>query len=300
MKITVNGKDETKYIGSPSWTTSDDANGEEMTFTSLRLYSPGAKVKVSDDGTQFYGIIISVEEGNKPPHSYTALDFSYTLKCDEIIQFKKMRADTAIKKLLKRTGIKASQMSVCKIPTKITKIYQDTIINIMTDILKCAKKDQGKSYYFEVRGSKVVIEQKKKVKVKPTFMMADDSAISRSIADVRNEVKLYKDDKTVAKASDTSSIKSLGTLRLVEDAGEISKAKAKAEAQKRLKELNRSTNSKNVTLFVSSGYWDIRKNRLIKLDGGGLKGWYSIKSATHTMDANVHKVSIEVEWHGKL
>lgn len=298
MKIKIDGKDETKNIGGASWTTCDDTNGEEMEFSSLCLYEPGAHIKVSDDGKlRFFGVIVEMEENPDPPHNYKAMDFSYNLKGDEIIQFKKISADKAIGQLLKRAGIKST---VCSIPTKINKIYKGTIVEIMTDILKVAKRDQGKSYYFEVIGDKVVVSEKKKQKVNAVFTVSDESSITRSIEDLKNEIKIVKGNKVLATAQDAASIKKVGTVRQIEEDDKITKAKAGGEAKTMLSKLNRSTNTKQITMIVSNGYWDIRKNRLIKLEGGGLKGWYNVHSATHSFDGIVHKVETEVSWSAKF
>jgi hypothetical protein len=298
VKIRVEGTDETKKIGDLSWATDDEANGEEMNFSSLSLYDIGSHVKVTDKSgkCRYYGVIVSMEENVRPPHSYKAMDFSYNLKSDEIIQFKKLPADEAVKRLLKRSDIACS---VCPIPTKITKIYKGTTIEILKDILKKAKKDQGKSYYFEVIGTKVVVSEKRKKKINPQFIMSADGAISRSIEDLKNEVKIVKNNKVLAVARDDSSIKRIGTVRAIDDS-DISKAKAVGEAKTQLAKLNRSKNTKQVTLLVEKGYWHIRKNRLIMLNGGGLKGWYNIRTSTHSIEGNIHKVDIEVEWSGKF
>lgn len=298
MKIKIDGNDETKNIGEASWTTCDDTNGEEMEFSSLCLYDLGAHIKVSDEGKlRFYGVIVEMEENPDPPHSYKALDFSYNLKGDEIIQFKKTSADKAIAQLLKRSGIKNE---VCAIPTKINKIYKGTISEIMSDILKTAKRDQGKSYYFEVIGDKVVVAEKKKQKVKAAFIVSGKSSISRSITDLKNEIKVVKGNKTLATAQDAASVKKLGTVRQIEEDDKVTKAKAMGEAKTILSKANVSTSTKQVTMIVSSGYWDIRKNRLIKLDGGGLKGWYTVHSATHSYDGAVHRVETEVSWNARF
>lgn len=299
MKIKVGNSDATKYIGSPSWATDDETNGQEMSFTSLKLFDIGSHVKVSDGGkVRFYGVIVSMEENIKPPHTYKALDFSYNLKGDEIIQFKNMAADSAIKKLLSQQGIKCK---VCSIPTKISKIYKDTVINIVNDILTIAKKDQGKSYYFEVDGTTVVIDEKKKNKISPSFIMSAETSISRSIEELRNEVKVIKGNEVLATAKDDKSIAKLGTIQKVEEAQEkITTAKAQATAKKQLEDLNKCKNTKQVTLLVTKGYWDIKKNRLIKLNGGGLKGWYRIRSSSHSIEGNIHKVEVEVSWDAKL
>lgn len=295
MKIKIGDEDVTKMIGSPSWVTDDETNGTEMSFSSLMVHDVGSLVKVSDGGqVRFYGIIVTMDENVRPPYSYKALDFSYNLKGEEIIQFKNMAADSAIKKLLSNQGISSQ---VCPIPTKINKIYKDTVAGILKDILKTAKKDQGKGYFFEVDGNKVVVEEKKKIKIHPSFLISDEAPITRSIEDLKNEVKVVHDNKVIASASDAASIKTLGTVRKVEEIQEnITTAKAQNVAKQQLKDLNRMKSVKQVTLLVTDGYWDIKKNRLIKLKGGGLDGWYRIRSSSHSIEGDVHKVEIEVSW----
>lgn len=299
MKIKIGDVDVTKMIGEPSWATDDETNGTEMSFTSLMVHDIGSLIKVSDGGkVRFYGIIVSMDENVRPPHSYKALDFSYNLKGDEIIQFKNMAADSALKKLLAKQGVASK---ICPIPTKINKIYKATVVEIIKDILSTAKKDQGKAYFFEVDGNKVVIDEKKKIKIHPSFLMADEASITRSIEELRNEVKVVKDNKVVATALDASSIKKLGTVRRVEEVNDdTSVAKAQNIAKQQLKSLNRMKSVKQLTLLVTDGYWDIKKNRLIKLNGGGLNGWYRIRSSSHSIEGNIHKVEIEVSWDAKL
>lgn len=297
MKVKVGGKDATKTIGSPSWNTDDESNGQEMSFQSVTLFDIGSQVKVTDGGkVRFLGTIVSVEENIRPPHSYKAIDYSMNLKSDTLIQFKNLEADKAITTLLGQNGI---DCNVCAIPTKITKIYKDTIIGIIKDILQTAESDQGKSYFFEVDGTTVNVEEKKKIKISPTFLVSDESAISRSIEELKNEVQVVKDNAVLATASDSGSISKLGTLRTIEETEE-STAKAQAIAKQKLASLNRGKNTKQMTLLVTKGYWDIKKNRLIKIKGGGLNGWYRIQSATHSMDGDLHKVDIEVSWDAKL
>lgn len=299
MKITVNKEDVTKMIGSPTWNTDDDTNGTEMSFESLLLHDIGSLVKVVDDGkVQFYGLIVSMSENVRPPHSYKALDFSYNLKGETIMQFKNMAADSAIKSLLSKQGIACE---VCAIPTKINKIYKDSVIGIIKDILKTAKSDQGKSYFYEVDVNKVIVEESKKIKINPSFLMADETPITRSIEELKNDIKVIHDNKVLATASDAASIAKVGTVGVVEDVSEsITVAKAQSVAKQKLNSLNKIKSLKQITLLVTSGYWDIKKNRLIQLKGGGLNGWYKIKSSSHSIDGNTHKVDIEVEWNAKL
>lgn len=298
--LTIYVNDEKQnYIGSVSFTTDDDTNGEEMTFSSLTRFKNGDIVKVRDNkATQFLGVIVRWSDSEHPPYEYTAIDFSRNLKGDCVIQFKAMRADAALQQLFGKYGIKCT---VCQMPTKITKIYVDTIINIAKDIMNLAYKDQGKKFYLEVRGAKVIVEEKKKKKIKPTFLIADDSAIERSIEDLRNRVVVVqqgdKSMKILAQADAEKSQKKYGIMQHNENADDKTNAiKAKSQASNLLKELNKQTSTKSVTLLVTKGAWSVRKNRLIYLKTKRLKGWYRIRSCTHEVQGTTHKCMIELEW----
>ena len=298
MTIYVAGKTQ-DLIGNVSFTTNDETNGEEMTFSSLKKFKNGSIIKVTDNkAVQFLGTIVRMTDAEKPPYDYTAIDFSRSLNGDCLIQFKGVRADEALKSLFKKYGIKCS---VCDIPTKISKIYKDTIINVAKNIMHLAYKDQGKKYYLEVRGAKVVVEQKKKKKIRPTFVVQDDSAIERSIEELRNRVVIVsqgeKSMKVLARADAKKSQKSYGLMQHNEEADDkTTKVKAQAQAKTLLKKLNKQKNNKSLTLIVTKGAWSIRKNRLIYIKTKRLKGWYEIKSCTHEVQSGTHKCTIDLEW----
>lgn len=298
MTIYVDGKKQ-DLIGDVSFTTNDDTNGEEMEFSSLLKYKNGNIVKVTaNKSVQFLGMIVRISDPEKPPYSYTAIDFSRNLGGDCLIQFKEIRADDALRQLFSKYGIKCS---ICEIPTKVTKIYNDTIINVAKNIMSLAYKNQGKKYYLEVRGSKVVVEEKKKKKIRPTFVIQDDGEIERSIEELRNRVVVVnqgeKSMKVLAQADAKKSQKGYGIMQHNATADDkTTTIKAKAQAENLLKQLNRQTSTKTVTLIVTKGAWSVRKNRLIYLKTKRLKGWYRIRSCTHTVQGNTHKCEIELEW----
>lgn len=298
MIIYVDSKKQ-DLIGDVSFTTNDDTNGEEMEFSSLLKYKNGDVVKVTvNKAVQFLGIIVRMSDPEKPPYSYAAIDFSRNLGGDCLIQFKGVRADDALRQLFEKYGIKCS---VCEIPTKVTKIYNDTIINVAKNIMSLAYKDQGKKYYLEVRGTKVIVEEKKKKKIRPTFVIQDDGEIERSIEELRNRVVVVnqgeKSMKVLAQADAKGSQRHYGIMQRNESADDKTTIiKAKGQAENLLKQLNKQTSTKTVTLIVTNGAWSIRKNRLIYLKTKRLKGWYRIRSCTHTVQGNTHKCEIELEW----
>lgn len=294
LKVYINNKMDTN-IGEIALSTHDETNGEEMTFFSLSKHKNGDIVKITDKGVKFLGIIVRLSDGGKPPYSYTAQDFSRNLGSDVIKQFNGISAKDALTQLFLEYNINSK---ICDIPTKIKKIYKDTILGVVKDILKIAGKEQGTSYYLEVRGTKVIIEAKKKRKVKADFIISNEAEIEKSIEELRNKVVIIGEgDKVLAVKNDISSQKKFGIMQHNEDlSGKATKAKASIQAENLLKKLNKERKNISLTLLVKKGYWDIRKNRLIKINSKRLKGWFCIRSATHTITGGNHILNIELEW----
>lgn len=294
LKVFINNKIDEK-IGEITLSTHEETNGEEMAFTSLSKHKNGDIVKVEDKGVRFLGMIVRLSDGGKPPYSYTAQDFSRNLGSDTIKQFNGVNAKEALKQLFAEYKINAE---ICEMPTKIKKIYKDTILGVVKDILKIAGKEQGKSYYLEVRGTKVIIEEKKKRKIKADFIISDEMAIEKSIEELRNKIAIVGEgEKLLAVRSDLNSQKKFGIMQHNEDvSGKVTKAKAGVQADNLLKKLNKEKKSVSLTLIVKKGYWNIRKNRLIYINTKKIKGWFCVRSASHAIAGGRHTVSIELEW----
>ena len=291
-------------VGSISLTTDSEANGEEMSFSSLARYDVGSHVSVIDEGkVQFLGVIVSVDETPLPPYSYRAIDLSWNLKSDMVIQFKNVRIDDAIHRLCKRIGVTCSTQYVTNmLSRKISGIYKDTAVNIINQLLEKATSVSGIEFYFEVRGEKLYIYECFSLKLRPSGLFSDQGTITYSIEDVKNEIYVVDGNGTeLAWAWSDSSIAKLGTLRQnveVEEKTEIPTAEKTALST--LHETNRMKATTSVELLARSDVWEIRKNRSIYIDAGKIRGWYRILSATHTVEDDMHRFTLEIEWYGKV
>lgn len=301
LRVRINKKtDET--VGKISLSSNDDSVGEVVEFESLKKYATGSTVSIVDGKEQFRGLVVEMSDRTNPPFSYRIVDYSWNLDSEEFVQFTKIRADEALKKLFTKYNIK---YSICSIPTKISKIYYDkTLKDIIKDILSIAGKEQGKKYYYEVVCGKVIVEERKKLVVDAKFIVQDDTEVKRSVTDLRNSVVIVdstdKKGKILASVKNKEYITKFGLKQIVETLDgtdkKQQKAKAKSKAENLLKQNCKQKNTCSVALFVISGFWNIRKGRKIKLKLGRLNGWYTIRSVQKTIENGHYWATVELEW----
>lgn len=294
MILKINGKN--AMVGNLTREASESNLGQTVTFDSLELYQNGDIVKIYDDNVlKFAGMIIRIGQNFLPPHSYKARDYSFNLQSEEHGQIND-RADNAIRNMCSKFRIPCQ---ICSIPTKIKKIYPDMPVkDIFKDILKIAGREQDKEYFMEVDCGKLVIDEKSKIKISADFLMSDDTTLTRSIEDLKNSVRIVSSDgaKLYGSAKNDKSIKRFGLLQVVESIDDDKKNKALVRAENRLKKLNRETYSIPVKLYVKRGAWDIKVNRLIKVELPNGKGWYKVRSLMHTVEDGNDIINVTLEW----
>lgn len=304
-----------KAIGNLTWSDSIDSLGMEFSFDlphsyfdeqfKGRLYN-GDTILVTNNGKElFRGMITSVPlEGG----TYSGYDYAYYLnKSETVIQFNKISASKAIRKLCDRYDVPIGTMP--NLATLINKTYKDEVVaDVLTDILKKVKNETGKGYRMEMSKGKLNIIQDGYIKVKPTYEDKTGRILSctkscnitgtRSIEELRNKVIVAGTDekKTQIKAtakSDTS-IEKYGLLTEVETQDDINEAKARNIAKNKLASLN-----KVIVSFTAEmvGNNVVRASRMVYFDRPevGIKGWYKCKSCTHTLNKGLHMMSCEME-----
>lgn len=321
MEFTVkrfhNGKltDISARVGNLSWNDSLDALGVEFSFTFAQSYYDSnfknglalgdmAKVKYGNDEI-LRGIITETPINGT---GYKGCDFAFYLnKSEVVIQFKGIAADKAIEQLLKRYDI--PHEPIPKMSTLIKKVYKDVAVSdVLLDILKKHRQESKKSYKMEMYQGKLRFIDKLAKKIKPTYTdelgqkvlctHAANITGTRSIKELRNKVIVAGNDekskqiKAIATAS--KSIKKYGLLTAVETVDKITTAKAKNKAKNILEDLN-----KVVVEFTAEmpGNHTVKSGRLLNFDFPELniKGWYRVKSCTHTVTGSGYRMSCEME-----
>lgn len=298
-KLIAGGIDILSKSNNLSWNSDIDTLGIELSFDSLYSLPEGIVTSLYINNKEYTrGIVIKKSEG-KFSYSYTCFDYSFYLKNEVIKQFNNVSASSAISSLLKEFKIKNEIVSI---PTKITKIYKDEAISaIIDDILEQAEQEQGIKYFKEMQVDTIVINKLQDMKINPKILIGADFTINSSIEEMKNKILVVSSGESnnsiFAIGQDKSSQVKYGLLQEVESIEDKNIAQAKNIAVNLLKARNKIFKDTSIPLIGVKDAETIKANRLIELNvGNKLKGWYRIKSASHSLSNGKHTINIELEW----
>ena len=312
IKILQNGvlMDITHIAGNITLSNSLSALGSSLNFEVPRNYANtdyfisetldvGNIVKfVNGKKDIFTGVIVEIETG-KFKRAVKCFDFYFYLNKSKILkQFNGVSASTAIQQLLVELGIETGNFVT--IPTSITKIYKNnTVAEIVKDILEKINNERGEKYILEVEGKKFNLVKHKQIEAKLQYNFTGDISFKESITDMRNSIIVTSnsadDEEILQSAKDEDSIKNYGLLQEVieidPDADDV--AKVKNVAEKKLKELNKIFKSASVKVY---GNDELRAGRVLEVinDEYKMRGRYLIKSCTHSYQKE-HLTELELE-----
>lgn len=285
-------------------------NWKDRYVINYDLVEIGDKILLlNKDKEIFRGIIVDLGT-DRYSKTITAFDYAFYLNQSRtIIQFNKVKADEAIKQLCNKFNVPIG--NITSIPTAITKIYKDdTVADIIRDILKQATDSLGINYRLEMRAGKLHIEKYTDLIIKPRFKPAPNVAsfnplkvigsISKteSIADMRNSILISssneKSSRVIATAKDDRNIAKFGLLQDVESVNDKNIAQAKVIAQNKLKELNKVNEDISITVL---GDDKVRAGRILEIDNDmfKLKGQYLVKDCTHKYHNRIHTMDLTLE-----
>lgn len=298
-KLETKGKDILKTSNNLSWGTSSDTLGSQLSFDSLEDLSMGQIVKFFIDGYEvFRGVVVLCTE-NKFYYNYTCFDYSFYLKNEVVKQFNNVDVTSALSSLLLEHEL---GHIIVNIPTKINKFYNGvSLADIIDDMIDIAQKDQGKYYYREMDGGRLVIEELEGKAIYPKLVFGDfttdwsiENRKNRIIVSSGNE----EEGKIEAEAFDEQSKWWHGLLQKVEKVDADNVAQAQNMANNLLSQLNKTTRTATIPCLVLDRAETLKANRYIKIEmpKRWLNGWYKIKSVKHTLVNGVHKADIELEW----
>lgn len=310
----------TPLVGNLSWSSDIDTLGEELAFdivandsrffAELDLLRVGDQlILINDDNILNYYIVVTDPKNGRFTKSITCFDRAWYLNKNEtIIQFKKVSATQAIQKLLDKFGVKHQ---IANMKTLINKIYKDEVVSdIIGDVLQQVEQETGVKHRLYMDKDTVVIESQNNMLINPMIKLSDNTnafpvtqtisnpSKEQSIVDLKNKVIVVSDDdestKIYTEASDEESINKFGLLTEVITVEEKNAAQARNIAKNELKNLNRIAESASVEML---GHDDIKAGRLIDVNEPitGIVGRYLIKSAAHSVNNGIHKVSCELE-----
>lgn len=308
--------DWTSRVGNVTWTESLDQLGAEFTFTipfsKWDNRFNAHKIKCGDifmiqKGSTTWNVGV-ITETPINGSDYKGYDFSWYLNQSEtIVQFKSIGADKAIRQLCKKYDVPIKSLSP-SLKTAIKKVYKDqTVSEIIKDIIKKAEAETGNDYRLEMYRDKLRVIDLKTTHINPTFkdelgrkipcVNTAEITGTKSIENMRNYI-IYassgdkkKGIKGIAKSQ--KSIKKYGLLTAVETKDKLTPAKAKQYAKNKLKKLNKVTISFSVHM---RGAISIKAGRRIYFEktGYNIKGWFKVTSVTHTINNGIHTVDMEM------
>lgn len=280
-----------------SWESDAAALGAQISFDSLYDIPEGTIVSTVFDGKEDIRAVIVDKTANRYTYSYTAMDFAHLLKNEVIKQFNAMPASEAITSLLTEYGVKCKCVGI---PTLVTKLYKDSLSNILEDVLEQAAADQGVEYVKEMQADTLVIERLADRKIRPDLLIGADMPVESSITELVNRVIVVsggeKNAVVRAVAEDAASIARYGLRQTLHSVDDKDVAKAGNIAANMLKQGCLVRHRATVPALAVSGGQLVKANRLIFLREGKLNGWYRIQAASHALADGKHTVSMEVGW----
>ncbi|MBX4149503.1 XkdQ/YqbQ family protein [Paenibacillus lautus] len=317
-----NGKKQnvTQLIGSLAWSSNIDALGEELSFNyaynDSQFFKKWDLIEVGDQIALFnegkflnYYVVITDSMNGRFGKSFTCFDRSWYLNKNEtVIQFKKAAASQAIAKLLDKFGVKHQ---IASMPTLITKIYKEELVSdIMADILEQVYQETKQRYRVEMNKGILTIQKMSDLVINPISRLSDNTyafpvtdtisnpSRERSIEEMKNKVIVVSEDekstKVFAEASDPKSISKYGQLTDVVTVEKKNASQARNIAANTLSEMNKMGETISCEMI---GHDEIRAGRILNMNEPvtGIVGKYLIKSASHTVNNGIHKVSVELE-----
>ncbi|EKS4345781.1 hypothetical protein QB607_003818 [Clostridium botulinum] len=287
------------YSNNLSWSNDIDTLATSLSFDSILDLAEGrSKIILKKDKIViFEGIIVS-KTNKENIHSYTAMDYAFYLNKNKyVMQFRNVYAKTALQQVCKKVGI---NNSITWLGTRINKLYyQETLSDIIKDILEQCHKEIGTNYIMEMQGKTLYINRLVDLKINATLLIGKDYSISRSMEDmINNVIAVNNDGKVLANVKDNNSIKIFGELTDIVSVEDKNTSQANNIIRNELKEKNKVKKELTFsTIDTGKGIY-INCNRLIKvnLSKYGINGWYRIKSTQHTLNNNIHKIGITIDF----
>lgn len=287
----------------------------------------GSKIFVRDKYKKglFAGTIVSKEVSMPGDYVYEAYDDGFYLNKSMVsVQFNNIDASTAIEKLCHDNIITVGK--ICKIPTKIRKIYHaNTIIDVIRDILKQAELELGTKYRLEMSvGNQLTIEEYKNLEVEfePVALNSVDGVLpqdavidsrySESIEDMKTEIMVVSGTERYLRVEGFEEIKdsdgnptrfTYGTIRDVIRIDGKNRSQVNNIIKNRKKEVGHPARALRLKLF---GDTRVRSGRTLNMGpfdkkrGWSLSGKYLVKSCVHTYTKKLyHIMELELEYQSE-
>lgn len=309
MIIVIENEDASKKIGTITIEETVDELATQITFKSFEKFTIGSKIKMSEKNVIIFIGIITDKQQTDREISYTAFDFAFYLnKSKTIKQFNNINSKNAIESVLAEFNVEIGE--VPNLNVNIKKIYLENTINeIIEDILVQNSNETNKIYLKEVQENKLYIYEKgtKKIKddieininknkIKVLKSISKNYTFTESMQEMKNKIIVAiggeESVKKLAEVKDTSNITKYGLLTEIKNIDEKDASKAKNIAEKTLNKLNKiATNYQIETL----GSFELKRGRIITLSFANFSGKFFIQNLTHNINKDVHTTNLTIE-----
>lgn len=295
-------KDYTPLMNNLSWGQDADNLAIQLTFDSIADLKEGYLVSLTDDKVEFFRGILMKKSTKKNTYSYTVFDYMiYLNKSKEVVQFNNISASQVIEQLLSKEEIKTN---IPYLSTIINKIYKDkSIADIIKDVLEQAQNETGKSYTFYMVNEVFTVAETQSQQIRAKLLINNDMSLETSIEEQKNSIVVVSSEgenaNIMANVWDSNSIAKIGRLQEVISVKDKTYSQAQQIAENTLKRMNKPQNKLSINCVALEGGQYIKPNNYLYFyfeDKFGGEGWYWIKSVSHTLSNNHHKISMTLEW----
>lgn len=308
-KILIDNE-EIEECGNLAWNDDIETITCEFSFESTSNIAVGSKVLIANGITGkevLRGIITDKQINKNKSFSYSGFDYGFFLNKNEvIIQFNKVKIDTAIQQLCAKVNVPCG--NICSINAYVSKIFKGVVVSdIIIELLEMATKKTGSKYIFSCQNGKLEIVDTKQV-CESKIELAQGQIIgienllgnityTESIQGLKNSISLVDSNEkstfVVASAKDNESIGKFGLLSQIETIDKDDKTSKNVIVQNMLKDLNKVTTTLSIELL---GADEFKKGSILPLEYPeyNVSGNYYAKSTRHTIKNKNHFCSAEM------
>lgn len=316
--------DITNLVSDLSWSENLDTVGLSLSFSvpdtedryiTRLLIMAGDIITVSnDDGELIRSVVVNVSR-DYPKRTVKAFDYGFYLnKNDIVIQFKDKSVSECLKELFFKMNIPVG--SICDMPAKVNSVYIKSVNEIIKELIKIQQDNDGKKYYYELRGKDIYVFQltdepinyifKPAVNV-AAFDVTDKNAHSRgkyshSIESMKNRVTAIINSKTTGNmpaveftVSDDANIKKYGLLSENYTVNSNDLENIRSLAKNELTDKNRLKRELSMDFI---GHDAARPGRVMHIVDNYLciDDYFRIQSVSHKVNGNIHTMSCTLDF----
>lgn len=317
-------KDITKLVEDLSWEESLDTVGVSLSFSvpdaqdryisHLNIVAGDIIIVGNDDGELIRTVVVSVSR-DYPKRSIRAYDFGFYLnKNDIVIQFKNKSVSDCLKALFNKVGVSVG--SICDMPAKVNGVYIKNVNEVIKELIKIQQDNDGKKYYYELRGKNIYVFQMPTEPIAYTFKPAENVAefdvtdknahsrgkYSHSIENMKNRVTAVINSKITGNMpameytiSDNTNIAKYGLLAENYNVNSDDYKNIKNIAKTELEDKNKL--KRELTMdFI--GHDKARAGRVMYIADEylGINDYFRISSVIHKLNGCIHTMSCTLEY----